>query len=292
MLDEVTILLVGGDHRYIEVVKKLSQENAKIVLVGFDEITLDFPNTSKLEIHQVDFRTLDAILLPVSGVNPDGSVEAPFSSKEVFLTKELVSQTPDHCVLYSGISTPFLDKLVAETNRRLVRIFDRSDVAILNSIPTAEGALMLAIQNTDFTIHGSNVMVLGFGRVGMTIARVFSAVGAKVAVCVRKAMDAARITEMGLVPIFLDELKENISKMDIVINTIPRLVLSSNILAKAAEHTLILDLSSKPGGTDFEYAKKRNLKVIWALGLPGKIAPKTAGLIIGDVISKWLKDEN
>lgn len=64
---------------------------------------------------------------------------------------------------------------------------------------------MLAIQHTDYTIHGSQVAVLGLGRTGMTIARTFAALGANVKVGARSSAHLARITEMGLVPFHTDE---------------------------------------------------------------------------------------
>ena len=51
--------------------------------------------------------------------------------------------------------------IIEKTNRKSVLLFNRDDVAIYNSIPTVEGTIMMAIQHTDFTIHGSNVIVLG-----------------------------------------------------------------------------------------------------------------------------------
>ena len=53
-------------------------------------------------------------------------------------------------------------------------------------------------------------------------------------------------------------------------------------------HTLIVDLASKPGGTDFRYAEKRGIKALLAPGLPGIVAPKTAGQIVANVLSQLL----
>ena len=49
-------------------------------------------------------------------------------------------------------------------------------------------------------------------------------------------------------------------------------------------HTLIIDLASKPGGTDFRYAEKRGIKALLAPSLPGIVAPKTAGQILANVL--------
>lgn len=119
---------------------------------------------------------------------------------------------------------------------------------------------MMAIQHTDFTIHGSNVLVLGLGRVGMTVARAFNALGAYVKVGARKTEHIARITEMSLTPFQLKNLGEHVRDVDICINTIPHMIVTASVISKMPPHTLIIDLASKPGGTDFRYAEKEELK--------------------------------
>ena len=130
--------------------------------------------------------------------NLDGKVETIFSNEKVILTEEMIQSTPPHCTIYSGISQPYLNGITKEAKRKQILLFERDDVAIYNSIPTVEGTIMMAIQHTDFTIHGSNIAVLGLGRVGMSVARAFHALGAKVKVGARKSEHIARITEMGL----------------------------------------------------------------------------------------------
>ena len=48
----------------------------------------------------------------------------------------------------------------------------------------------------------------------------------------------------------------------------------------------IIDLASKPGGVDEEYAKEIGVKVIIALGIPGKEQPTTAAKYIKETIDK------
>src|SRR5690606_27597318 len=121
-----------------------------------------------------------------------------------------LEQTPPHCTIFSGISNDYLDRIVADADRELVLLFSRNDVAIYNSIPTVEGTIMMAIQHTDFTIHGSKTVVLGLGRVGMTVARTFAALGAKVKVGARKPEHIARIEEMGYEAYYINDIHENI----------------------------------------------------------------------------------
>ena len=70
---------------------------------------------------------------------------------------------------------------------------------------------------------------------------------------------------------------------DVVFNTVPDKIIGGNELL-TAKNTLIIDLASKPGGVDMERAKDLGVKVIWALGLPGKVAPVTSGNIIKETI--------
>ena len=51
-----------------------------------------------------------------------------------------------------------------------------------------------------------------------------------------------------------------------------------------------MDLASKPGGVDMEAASRLGVRVIWALSLPGKVAPVTAGKIIRDTIYHILNE--
>lgn len=284
----VNLLIMGGDQRYLEIINQLASKGLQVFLAGFDQLTFSHPNISNKSPDQVDFEQVDAILIPLHGTCANGEIEAEYSDEGIHLSLEMLKRTPEHCAVYTGISNDYLDGIAKQADRSLIRLTARDDVAVLNSIPTAEAALKIAIEETDHTIHGSNVMVLGFGRTGETLARLFSAVGANVSVAARKDGDLARITEMRLRPVHMDNLADHISEIDICINTIPHMVLDEAVLSKVPASSLIIDIASKPGGTDFAFAEEKGLKTIHALGLPGKTAPKTAGEIISTVIYKLL----
>jgi dipicolinate synthase subunit A len=285
------MVIVGGDVRQIEVAKIISDKGAKVSLVGFTQVSDDRIEKIKCGFKEIDYSQVDAILVPVSGLDHEGKVEARYSDEEISLTKKNLENTPEHCVIYTGVNTPFLTKLMETTGRKVIPMFARDDMAILNSIPTAEGTLKVAIEHTDFMIHGSKVMVLGYGRVGKTIARLFDAVGAKVLAGARKEADLARIIEVGLTPFQLKDLGDEVNNVDICINTIPHMMLTPEVLDKMDRNTLIIDVASKPGGTDFEYAKEKGIKALLELGIPGKVAPKSAGAIIAKVLIDVLETE-
>lgn len=286
MLTGKRLAVIGGDDRYLHVIQYLTEKGATIYAVGFEKVEFKQNSVQKVGLEEVVFSDLDGIVLPIGGISQSGVVSTHYSDKDAILTKEMLEQTKSNCVVYTGTASEHLRNLVSECERKLVVLFERDDVAIANSIPTAEATLQIAMENTKYTIHGANVLVVGFGRIGITIARLFDQVGANVTVAARKDADFARIREMRLQAVAMNRLSEAASENDICINTVPSLVLTGDVLEKMNPDGLIIDLASKPGGTDFEAAERLGIRAIHALGLPGKVAPITAGLILGETIAE------
>lgn len=285
------ILVVGGDKRYIHVIQTLAKSKNSLYLIGFDTVPFDKSNVKHTKLEHIDLSIIDAIVLPITGTDEKGQVEMMYTDGYFYLTEQILSSTPSHCTIYTGTANDYLQEMCKAAQRSLIRLFDRDDVAIYNSIPTAEGALNIAIEETEETIHNTNVCVFGFGRVGKTVARLFHAVGANVYVVARNHADLARVTEMGLTPIKPNRLHKLLADMAICINTIPSLTIDDEHLSKMSISTIIIDLASKPGGVDFVAAQKRGIKPVHALGLPGKTAPKTAGRIIANTLMESFKSE-
>lgn len=287
----MNVFILGGDARYIEVIQLLAEHGMMVYVTGYDSLPQSKPNIIASDMEKAPMEKIDAILLPVQGTEQDGKVETMETRQVIYLTEKWLRKTPNHCVIYTGVANEYLETLAAKTKRQLVCLFHRDDLAIYNSIPTAEATLKIAIDETDTTIHGAKVAVIGFGRVGQTVARLFSQVGANVTVAARKSAHFARLTELGMTPISFDELEAFAGEMDLFINTVPALVITENIINKMKKDAVIIDLASKPGGTDFHIAEKLGIKAIHALGLPGKTAPKTAGQIIGKVLLHLLREQ-
>lgn len=285
------IAIIGGDARYIELIRQLDAlHDITTIITGFNKLEQGFTGSKQVDFEDLKDYSLDAIILPITGTELDGKVETVFSDENIYLTKEWFDTLRKPTPVFTGISNEFLDEITKLTNAQVIPLLDRDDVAIYNSIPTAEGTLMMAMQHTDYTIHSSRVIVAGFGRVGHTVANKFSALGAKVSVTSSHIYDLARVTEMGLTAIPLHKLPAYTSHCDILINTIPAKVITKESIQHLPHHALIFDLASKPGGTDFDYAKKRGIKAILSESLPGVVAPKTAGKILADVIIQILQE--
>lgn len=291
MLTNYQIGVIGGDGRQLEIIKKLCDADATVYLIGYDELDEEIAGATKTDFERIPTNQLDAVILPVAGCDHEGYLDSHFSDYSPRLTEDWVKNLKEDCYVFTGITRPYLKELCEKAGVVLIPLFDRDDVAIYNSIPTVEGALMMAIQYTDITIHHSKVVVTGFGRVGTTLAKTFASLGADVKVGARKKADLARIFEMGFEPFHLDQLSEKVADCNILLNTVPASIVNVKVLQKMSLDSLIIDLASKPGGTDFRYAKRRGIKAILAPSLPGMVAPKTAGNILASVIKQILIEE-
>lgn len=284
-----TIAVIGGDARYLELIRQMQNlPFTTIILVGFDKIEQGFTGLKQMNFNDLILNELDVVILPITGTDHNGNVEVVFSDEKIQLTKQWFKQLNKQARLFTGMTNSYLQEETEKLGISLTTLLDRDDVAIYNSIPTAEGAIMLAMEHTDYTIHSSRIIVTGFGRVGNTVANKFSALGAHVSVGAKNISDLARITEMGLKAIPIHELSNYTETCDLLINTVPAQVINKNSIQNLPRHAIIIDLASKPGGTDFQYADKRGIKTILAKSLPGVVAPKTAGKILADVIKQCL----
>jgi dipicolinate synthase subunit A len=291
MLTDKHFIFIGGDARQLEVIKSFIKMRANITLIGFDNLQTPLSGTMQKAFEPGVLSRADVVVLPVIGTDDKGEISSIFTSKTLILTEEHMKALPNHATIFTGLARPYLKKLCNKYHISYVELMQRDDVAIYNSIPTVEGAIMMAIQNTDITIHSSNTLVLGLGRVGLTLARTLQAIGAHVKTGISNSADFARAFEMGVNPFYLHDLEEHAENAELIFNTIPAQVLTATVLARVRHDAVMIDIASKPGGIDYHYAEKRGLKAILCPSLPGIVAPKTAGRIIAATIRQLMMEE-
>lgn len=163
--------------------------------------------------------------------------------------------------------------------------------SIAYAVPTAEGAIQIAMEQTDVTLHGLPVLVIGYGRIGSVLANKLSALGVQVTVSARSCRDIARIEAAGMAAVDTRRLTEILDGFPLVFNTVPAAVLGAAELAKLPAESLVIDLASQPGGIDLAATPPAGVRVIHALSLPGKAAPVTASIAVRDTIYAILNEE-
>lgn len=278
------IAIIGGDLRQIYAAKYLKQ-NFDVRIYGFDEVFEDVKDCLKISLHDaVD--GADAVILGLPSTDGEYISTTKFSSK--IKIEELINSMTIGQILIGGKLSCNIKELCEEKTIRYADYFEREELTILNTIATAEGALEIAMKETPFTLHGSKILVCGFGNVGKTLSKLLIPLGCEVFCTYRKQKDKAWIEVLGGKPVEAKLIKSAAENADIIFNTVPHKIISADILENISNNTVIIDLASKPGGVDFEAANRLGKKVIWALSLPGKVAPQTAGKVISDTVNNIL----
>ncbi len=288
-LKGVAVAVLGGDTREVILARRLADDGAVVKAVGLPlegsrgiVLCPDIP---------AGLEGVQAVILPVPGVNDRGELYSVFSERPPVLSGEHFSMLPAGTPVLVGVARKRLLDLVRASGLRLIELMKLDEVAIYNSIPSAEGALQMAMENSDITIHGSRSIVVGFGRTGMTMARVLAAMGSVTTVVARKPADRARAFEMGLKAVDFSSFEMEAAGADFLFNTVPAMVIDRRVLSRLSPPALVIDLASSPGGTDFSEAGRLGIKAILAPGLPGKVAPRTAGHILAGVVPQILAKE-
>ena len=155
-----------------------------------------------------------------------------------------------------------------------------------NAIVTAEATASIAIQKSLHGIHGSKVLVSGFGKCGKAEARIFSAMGARVMVMARKKQARDEAESLGYETVDFDDPAKACFETQFLINTVPARVIDENLIMLLQKDAIIIDIASKPGGCDFEAAKRYQINCTHALGLPGIYCPKTSAGILYDCMKR------
>ncbi len=288
MSEKKIFLVVGGDMRQVYAAKKLS-ENFSVYAAGFDCRTFNEENIIFIGNLLEMPRKADYILYPLPVSNDGVFVNAPFCENKILLTDTL-DLLKDNGIIFGGKIDPSTMKIFNKFKAETVDYFKIEDFNLLNAVPTAEGAVQIAMRERNSVLYKSKVLVTGYGRISKVLIKILHAMGAEVTVTARKYSDLQWAEVMGCKSVHLSEFKNNVNEYDIIFNTIPAMILDKNILDKIKKEAIIIDLASKPGGVDFEAAKKFGIKTIHALALPGKIAPVTAGEIIACTAFNILKE--
>ena len=288
MRHELNFWVLGGDMRQGKLAQLLAEDGHRVHTYALEDGAVPAPGlTAEPGLSGVE--QADCVVLPLPVSSGGELLNAPLSRLSPPITEVLAPLSPGQ-MLCGGRVDPVTAALAAERGLTIRDYFAREELAVANAVPTAEGAVQLAMEHLPITIHGSRVLVLGFGRVGRITAQRFAALGARVSVAARKYDQLAWAQAMGFDPQPLSHLAGWLCGYDLVVNTIPAPVLTRRELEDLKPDCLILDLASKPGGVDQRAAGELGLTVIWALALPGKVAPVTAGAAIQTAIYNMLQE--
>lgn len=285
-------LVLGGDLRNVKLAGMLADDGNKVYSFGqerSDEV-LDDGRIEKCSSLKQALEKSQVIIAPVPFSGNSENINTPFSDEKIMIDELLKNNKGK--IFISGSIKDDIKKRLDENYMQVVDIMKRDDLAILNTIATAEGTIEVAIKNTDKILQGSRVLVLGFGRVGKIVANKFSKLSAIVTCAARKVSDLAWIKAYGYNSLNINDMLYDLNEFDIIINTVPQTIIKERELKHMDSEVLLIDLASTPGGIDGKIAANMGLKFIWALALPGRIAPSSSAKFIKDTVYNILEERS
>lgn len=258
----------------------------KIHIIGEDERTIIL---RKMYINKITkIEEADAIYCPIPFSKDNKTINSTNISIEELMDR---IKNSNKKLITGAIKKDVIDKL-NENNIDVIDIMNYEEFSIKNAVATSEGAIKKAIEMTDFTLNNSNILIMGFGRIGKCLARNLEGFGANIYCEARKKKDIALIKSMGYNEVDLKDIDIVLSKMNIIFNTIPSMVLNKERIKKLNDNVCVIDLASAPGGVDFEELSKRNIKTCWYLAVPSKDSPYSAALYIKETLDDILGEED
>lgn len=280
--------VIGGDMRQVSLAEKLAQDGHKVTVFALDKIRIDDMITH-CETAKAATADADYVVLPLPAASREGMFNSPLSTG-LHTMREILSVIEPKQIVFAGR----IDDATYESARSLgLRLFDylnREELAVANASITAEGAIQLIMEETPFSVSGARMLIAGYGRIGRALAGKLHALGADVTVSARKYSDLAWTKVNGFGSIKTSEIEKHVSEFDVVVNTVPSRIITEHCLKRAKKGSLFLDLASKPGGVDFAAASKLGVKAVWALSLPGEVAPDTSGENIKNTIYNMISE--
>lgn len=285
MKHTLTLALVGGDVRQAYLGELLAADGVKVQTIGLERHDSGLPTSSDA---RALFAQADVIVFPMPVMGARGRLNAPLANAPYKLS-DILDAIPAGKPVFGGSVPQMVTDMAARRGIAVQDYLQREELALLNAIPTAEGAIQIAMEELPVTLHGLPVLVIGAGRIGSALAPRLRGLGAHVTISARKYTDFARIRSAGYAYLDTRSLTGQLAAFPLIINTAPHPILTRTVLAGCAADTLVIDLASGKGGVAPDAAEL--CRVIHALSLPGRVAPRSAAAAIYETICHMMEEE-
>ena len=266
--------LIGGDSREKYLAYRLERKGIEIL----------HPE----QVDRLKDKKVDIVLLPMPVSTDRFTVKATEGQRKVTL-KEVLEIAESGQLFFGGMFPEEFRKALENKGAAVYDFMQMDDIAIRNAVATAEGAIAEAIYLSNEVLHGQEVLVVGYGRCGEVLADKLKGLAAKVTVMARREEARARAATFGNDVLTFDDIGE-LEKFHYIFNTVPVLCIDRAWIDCLNRFCCVIDIASKPGGTDFDYCSKKGIRAKLCGSLPGRYAPKTSGELLAEKIEKILKE--
>lgn len=281
MKDSVAVL--GGDLRQVYLARLFHADGWKTMTWGLEKAKAPFGASLDQALGA------GIIVLPLPVCRGD-QLNLPLTDTQISCDV-LWSRLRSDQIILGGAVSSIPHHLRSAYDLEIWDYYEREEVQVAGAVPTAEGAIMRAMELSSSTLHGSKCLVVGYGRIGKVLAHRLRALGAEVTVSARKQSDLAWIEAYGYQSIRTENISEESEGYDFIFNTVPALVLDRPCLERIKPGCILLELASAPGGIDVNAVKEYGLQLVVERGLPGAVAPESAARTIRDAIYNILNEQ-
>ena len=270
----MTFFIIGGDFRNFILAQSLAKDGNKVSIYGFEKLKENFNEKIDLikEGNLNEIKNSDIIIGPIPFSRDDVTINMTYSDKKISIS-EIEDLLKNKAVFVGNINNKLKEDWESK-NIKVIDIMQKEEFVVLNVIPTVEATIEIILKNNqNKIINGMECLIMGFGRIGKVLAHKLQGLVENCTCLVTNEVEKAWTIAYGYKNVDLNYIKNkpsNLSKYDIIINTIPQILLKEE-LRNVNKETLLIDLASKPYGIDRDIVKRENLNFIEALGLPRKI---------------------
>lgn len=254
----------GGDMRQAFIGKMLKSAGYSVLYYGVSEAEEVSSFAEFLECAEI-------LLGPIPLSRDQKQVSGKIKKQDMTLDHLEAALDQGRTLIAGCIPARFTDKQYRQYDYML----DEA-LTVFNSIATAEGALVRAIEEGTGNISGSRCMIIGYGVCAKTLASRLQGLKADVIVCARRKEIRMQAEAEGHQVTDFKTMTQYLKTTDYVFNTVPALVLQNKELKEMQQDAVIIDIASAPGGVEFEAAKELGIAAFLCPGLPGIYAPKAS----------------
>lgn len=288
-MERYDIALLGGDARIAYMVPYLLEKGYKVICYGIEFISRD--DKDSVIYAKTWNEAVEQTHCIVGGI-PLFKGEKVVSKPDLpeMESSDLYKCLKKNQIIFGGVIPKSFLEMCKERGVRCYDFMKDEPLTVFNTIATAEGAILEALKNQKTNIHGSESLVLGYGRCGRVLAEKLKGMGAKVTVCSRCEQETACADTFGMDTFSLADLEGKIHVYEYIYNTIPAVLIEKNILTQMRHDALVIDIASGLGGVDYISAEKLGISALHCLGLPGKYAPKISAKRLADFVIQKIEE--
>jgi len=163
------LALLGGDLRQMITARSLAAEGYEVAVYAMDTYAGEWGSVTRASDLQSAVGGADLIVLPLPVTQDDERLHCPLTRHTVLLRDVFDALTPGQRVVGGKVGA-HVRSLAEARGITITDYLQREELAVANAVPTAEGALAIAMAEVPYTIHGARCLILGYGRVAKALA--------------------------------------------------------------------------------------------------------------------------